>query len=440
MFKKILIFNLLILSIFIISSCSKNNNNSSDDSNNDSETKSEMEDTMNSFIDNLMDNTKSYVPSWNRESFKNRWNYIDGVFLKSIIDLYKKTNNKKYIDFVVKYVDYYIDSDGNFVCPDPNSASQTPFIANELDSICESRILFDLYEYNHAQKYQSAIQNTLIALNGMNKTTSGNYWHKETYPNQIWLDGMYMYVPFLARTGSTFFSTTYDDNLSIIRGQYEYIREKMYNSSKHLYYHGYDDSEEKIFWAQSNGCSASFWLRSMGWYITSLADLLEYVPSDNTNRQYFVDLYKEAIDGILQYKDSESNMFYQVIDKAGQRAFVPYNTYLKPLGNKDYSSDTYINNYLESSGSSLIAYSILKGCNLGILNDNYKKIGNDIFEGVYNHSFKDNQLNDICITAGLGPDNRLYRDGSFEYYLAEPVGSNDAKGVGPFIMAYVARS
>lgn len=129
-------------------------------------------------------------------------------------------------------------------------------------------------------------------------------------------------------------------------------------------------------------------------------------------------------------------MFYQVVDKKGESANVSYNKYLKYL-NKKYTNDTVIENYLESSGSSLISYSILKGYNLGILDEKYKQIGINIFNGVLKHSFIDNKLNDICITAGLGPDDKNYRDGSFEYYLAEEVGSNDAKGVGPFIMAYL---
>lgn len=189
MFKKILLFNLLILSIFLIS-CSKTN---------DSEPTEEltMEETMNNFIDNLIDNTKSYVPSWNKESFKNKWNYIDGVFLKSIIDFYKKTNDTKYMDFVVRYTDYYLNQYGAFVCPDKSSSNQTPFVTTELDSICESRILFDLYEYTNNSKYLSAIEYTKEVLYSMHKTSNGyNYWHKDSYPNQIWLDGMYMYVPF----------------------------------------------------------------------------------------------------------------------------------------------------------------------------------------------------------------------------------------------------
>ena len=147
-------------------------------------------------------------------------------------------------------------------------------------------------------------------------------------------------------------------------------------------------------------------------------------------------MFEEAIEGILQYLDTDYNMFYQVVDRKGEGALISYDKYLKYL-NKDYTADTYIENYLESSGSSLIAYSLLK--NYKNKNEEYYNLGLNIYEGVYNHSFKDNSLNDICITAGLGPESRLYRDSTFEYYLAERVGSNDAKGVGPFIMAYIAK-
>ena len=430
--KKLYLFVLILLSTITLVSCNKNNNNNNN--NEDNKEESSYNEVLDDYINNLISKTKSYRPMWNQEGFKNRWNYIDGVFLKSIIDLYYKTADESYMKFVKRYVNYYIDSNGDFICPDSESLNQTPFLTNELDSICESRILFDLYDYTNDSRYLNAINYTASVLSNMNTTSNGkNYWHKESYTNQIWLDGMYMYVPFQSRY---FIMKNAQSGFDDLKAQYEFIREKMYNSSKKLYYHGYDDSDEKIFWAQSNGCSKSFWSRSMGWYVTSLADLLEYVPANNINREYFVNLYKETIDGILQYKDSETNMFYQVLDRKGEGALVPYNTYLEPLKNTLYYKDTYIENYVESSGSSLFAYSILKGCNLGILDDSYKKIGKDIFLGVYNHSFKDNKLNDICITAGLGPKNKEYRDGSFEYYLAEPVGSNDAKGVGPFLMAY----
>ena len=431
MYKKVSLFLLILLSSFALFSCTKKDNNAEE------ETEDTYDVVLDNYIDKLMETTPSFVPSWNKEGFKNRWNYIDGVFLKSLIDLYKKTNNERYLNFVIKYVDYYIDENGNFVAPD-TSRTNDPFLAGELDSICESKILFDLYEYTNKQKYKTAIEFTKQALCAIPQLSNDiNYSHKAIYPNQVWLDGMYMYAPFdAAYQGILPDNADSISEYNLLHDAYSFIRNHMFNETKKLYYHGYDDSEEKIFWADDiTGCSKSFWSRSMGWYIASLIDVIEKVPENDDNRTYFINLFKEAIEGVLQYKEPKSNMFYQVLDRGGEGTIVPYKNYLLML--TDLKEDTYIENYLESSGSSLFAYSILKACNLNVLDSSYKKIGEDIFFGVYNHSFKDNKLNDICITAGLGPKDKRYRDGSFEYYLAEPVGSNDAKGVGPFIMAYI---
>lgn len=394
-----------------------------------------MNSIMDLYIESLITSTPGYVPYWNKEGFKGRWNYIDGVFLNSIVNLYYKTQETRYIDFVVNYVNYYINSDGVFINPE---TSEFDFRGGELDSICESRILFDLYEYTKDSRYLNAIGYTTSQLDKIPKTINGiNFSHKEVYLNQIWLDGMYMYVPFLARCAKTFDQS---ELFKEIRLQYQYIRENMYDEDKKLYYHGHDTSKS-IFWADGkSGNSKSFWLRSMGWFIVSLVDVLEYYP-EGEDKEYLISLLKEAVDGILLYQDSDSKMFYQIVDKDAIAYLVPAR-YLEKLKNKTYMSngvyvDKSIANYLESSGSSMIAYTLLKGSKLGYLDDNYYDIGKDIFEGVYSYCFIDNSLKNICITAGLGPENNTIRDGSIYYYLAESVGSDDAKGVGPFIMAYL---
>ena len=139
----------------------------------------------------------------------------------------------------------------------------------------------------------------------------------------------------------------------------------------------------------------------------------------------------------MQYKDEQTNMFYQLIDQ-GATAFLVEDSYWKGLGNDAYGyTSATIKNYLESSGSSMIAYATMKAARLGYISLDYKEIGTRIYEGIYAHSFNNGCLNDICITAGLGPEKNPYRDGTPAYYLAEAVGSNDAKGVGPFLMAYI---
>ena len=397
-----------------------------------------IEESMNEYIDSLISSTTSYIPSWNKEGFKGRWNYIDGVFLNSIVNLYEQTKDEKYKEFFLNYIDYYIDDKGDFIHPENKKSN---FKSGELDSICCSRILFDAYNYTSNIKYKNAINKSYYELIKIPKAEgTNNFWHKVSYPNQIWLDGMYMYVPFLARYAKTY-ANEYN-KLDKIYGelveQYRYIRNNMFNEDLGLYYHGHDTTKT-IFWAdEKTGNSGSFWLRSMGWYLVSLVDVLEYLP-DGNDKEYLIGLLKEGIDGILKYIDEESKMFYQLVDLGNVEVNVK-STYLEGLKNTKYMVDgkyvdTVISNYLESSGSSMIAYCLLKGSRLGIYN--YEKLGKQVFEGIYKHSFNNNELADICITAGLGPENNMHRDGSNSYYLAEPVGKNDAKGVGPFIMAYL---
>lgn len=389
--------------------------------------------TLNTYIDDLMNSTDSYIPYWNKEGFKGKWNYIDGVFLNSIVNLYDETNNTKYKDFYLNYIDYYINSNGEFIDPRDGELS---YNSTELDSVCESRILFDAYEMTNDTRYLNAINNTYNYLMDMPKAEgSNNFSHKAIYNNQIWLDGMYMYVPFLARYAKL---NSRDDLFNLIKEQYEYIRNHMYDNEKSLYYHG-NDTTKSIFWSdRTTGNSANFWLRSNGWYIVSLVDVLEYYP-DGENREYLIDLLEEAVLGLLKYQENNTKLFYQLIDKANMIYYVDY-SYFEGLNNKSYISSSYVKNYLESSGSSMIAYTLIKGASLGYLDNKYLNMGLDIFEGVYDYSFKNGSLNNICITAGLGPKSKLYRDGSISYYLAESVGSDDAKGVGPFLMAFIEYS
>ena len=204
----------------------------------------------------------------------------------------------------------------------------------------------------------------------------------------------------------------YSDTVS----QIENVRRHMYSEEKKLYFHGYDESRS-IFWADpETGCSKCFWLRAMGWFSVALADLLEILP-DGKDRNKIIPIFRELMAGIRDYADPESGMYYQVVDQCGRDG-----------------------NYLETSGSSMIAYSMLKGARLGVLDSSYAELGSKTFHGITDRylSFKDGVLNlgGICLVAGLGPDNNRRRDGSYEYYISEPIVENDAKGVAPFLLCY----
>ncbi len=387
---------------------------------------------LDNYIDKLMEDTPSYIPAWNQEGFKGRWNYIDGVFLKSIIDIYKESNNQTYFDFVKGYVDYYINSNGEFINPKTKELS---YNQKELDTVCESNVLFDLYSYTNDSRYLKAIEFTYEKLMAIPRVLgSNNFCHKVEYENQIWLDGMYMYVPFILKYANL---KNNNDIYDMVINQYKFIRDNMFDETKKLYYHGIDTSK-KIFWSnKETGTSKCFWLRSNGWFIVSLADSIELLPEGN-NKEYLKSLLKEALDNIINYQDKDTKLFYQLVDKKNECYKVEAN-YLEKLKNTKYMVnnkyvDRTIANYLETSGSSMMAYALMKS---SYLDSNYKNIGKEIFENIYKYYYKNHELSNICITAGLGGDSKPYRDGTEMYYLAEPVGVNDAKGVGPFIMAYL---
>jgi unsaturated rhamnogalacturonyl hydrolase len=208
-------------------------------------------------------------------------------------------------------------------------------------------------------------------------------------------------------------------NYSDIVGQFKNVYDIMRDKETGLYYHAYDSSKS-MFWAnKETGLSQNYWLRSIGWYTVALIDVYDYMDEqmyDEFNTLKVI--FKEAIDGILLYQDKESKMFWQVPNFPGREG-----------------------NYLETSGSSMISYAILKGVRLGVLPERYQRIGVEIFEGIVSKYLtvkEDGDLNlaGICLVAGLGPENNLRRDGSYEYYISEPIVENDAKGVGPLIMAY----
>ena len=370
-----------------------------------------MDKLINQFIDKIMILSTPDRPYWNLESIKQgknpHWNYIDGCMMISLLELYSETHEKKYFDFVESFIDYYVNEDGTMLGYDKETYN--------LDNINESRVLFDLFHATKKEKYEKAIFKTYEHILEQPRTYQGNFWHKKIYPHQVWLDGLFMAQPFYTQFLNHYPShMTYDD----IVMQFENVRKYMFDEEKQLYYHGYDASKS-IFWANpKTGLSKNFWLRAMGWFVVAIVDVMNYLPDDYAPKDKILKpMLKEIVDGLLNYQDEKSKMFYQVVDQQNKEG-----------------------NYLETSGSSLISFAILKGVRIGALDQAYQKVGVDIFNGVCNTYLKevdgDLNLDGICLVAGLGPENNLRRDGSYEYYISEPVVSNDAKGVGPLIMAY----
>lgn len=368
-----------------------------------------MYDRIDNYIEKLLNNSSPDAPLWNIESIrmgkKPHWNYIDGCMITALLIAGEITGETRYTDFAEKFIDWYIDEDGSIL-----GYSMDKY---NLDDINEGRVLFDLYKITGKEKYKKAIFLLREQLKNQPRTNTGNFWHKQIYPNQIWLDGLYMAQVFYVRFQKEFGGKDYSDTVN----QFKNVHNLMLNRNKKLYYHGMDCSKT-AFWAdKKTGCSKNFWLRAMGWYCVALADIIEYID-DEKSKSELCEIFADAIEGIAQYADPETGMFYQVIDCGGKEG-----------------------NYLETSGSSMIAYAMMKGARLGVIDKKYSDMGKKTFDGIcqkYLTVSEDGDLNlgGICLVAGLGPEDNRRRDGSYEYYISEPIVENDAKGVAPFVLCY----
>ena len=362
------------------------------------------------YIDQLLEKSSPQAPVWNIEKIKQgkkpSWNYIDGCMIKAIIELYHIRKDPKYLEFADNFIDYFVQEDGSITSYRPEEYN--------LDNVNAGKTLFDLYELTGKEKYRKAIDTVYSQLKRQPRTSGGNFWHKMIYPNQVWLDGLYMAQPFYMQ-----YELTYNEgkNCRDSYRQFMNVYNLMRDLRNGLYYHAYDDSRESFWCDPVTGLSDNFWLRAMGWYAMALIDTAEIMPDTmKEEKESLLKNYRELIDAMLPYQDKETGMWYQVVNRGR----------ISP-------------NYLESSGSAIFAYAIMKSVRLGFLDPSYFDYGKRAFDGICRTylSEKDGelQLGGICLVAGLG--NKEMREGTFEYYMREPIVMNDAKGVAPLILAYV---
>lgn len=362
------------------------------------------------YIDQLLEKSSPQAPVWNIEKIKQgkkpSWNYIDGCMIKAILELYHIRKDPKYLEFADNFIDYFVQEDGSITSYRPEEYN--------LDNVNAGKTLFDLYELTGKEKYRKAIDTVYSQLKGQPRTSGDSFWHKMIYPNQVWLDGLYMAQPFYMQ-----YELTYNEgkNCQDSYQQFMNVYNLMRDLRNGLYYHAYDDSRESFWCDPVTGLSDNFWLRAMGWYAMALIDTAEIMPDTmKEEKESLLKNYRELIDAMLPYQDKETGMWYQVVNRGR----------ISP-------------NYLETSGSAIFAYAIMKSVRLGFLEPSYFDYGKKAFDGICRTylSEKDGelQLGGICLVAGLG--NKEMREGTFEYYMREPIVMNDAKGVAPLILAYV---
>jgi len=251
-------------------------------------------------------------------------------------------------------------------------------------------------------------------LQAQPKTSEGGFWHKQRYPYQMWLDGLYMAEPFYAEYAAMFSQSEYFDEIA---NQFLLVQKYLKDEKTGLYYHGYDESREQKWADSETGRSPNFWGRSVGWFMMAMVDVLDYFPESHPGRATIQNMFKDLSKTLLNYRDTKTKLWYQVIDK----------------GNRD-------GNFIETSSSLMFIYSFARGVNKGILSSDYLQIAEASFDAVYeNYVTRDDSgilyLQNTVSVGGLG--GNPYRDGSFEYYISEPIRINDFKGYGPLMLAAI---
>lgn len=336
-----------------------------------------------------------------------KWHYEHGLVIMAAMRLGEISGDGSYYDWAYAMYDPLIASDGAIATYRKGEFN--------LDQINAGRNLFTFHSRSGERRFKLAADRLKEQLRNQPRTLAGPYWHKEIYPWQVWLDGLYMQGPFNVQYSATFGDDgAFDD----VCRQLVVTYEKLLDPKTGLLYHAWDESRGQRWSDIETGCSPHFWGRSIGWYCMAIIDVLDFLPSGHKMIPQLHDILRRLLASVLKFQD-RSGMWWQVVDEAGREG-----------------------NYLETSATSMFCYSLFRGVREGILKDSRECVeaARRGMEGIRAKYVREDasgelHLGGICSVAGLG--GNPYRDGSFRYYVQEPVVEDDFKGVGPFILACI---
>jgi unsaturated rhamnogalacturonyl hydrolase len=336
------------------------------------------------------------------------WNYEQGVMLEGISRVWYNTADPKYFDYVKKGVDRFVNNDGTIRSYHLDQYNS--------DSVRMGTQLLMLYGVTGQEKYFKAATILRDQIKKQPRTNEGGFWHKERYPYQMWLDGLYMVEPFRAQYAAMFHeSAEFDD----IANQFIWMEAHTRDPKTGLLYHGWDESKKQDWADKKTGHSPNFWARAMGWYAMALVDVLPYFPENNPKRAELIAILSRTAEGIKRAQDPKTGLWYEVMDKPDAKG-----------------------NYLEASASCMFVYSLARGVRLGYLPASYLAVAQKGYAGIPKQFIttdpdKSIHLEKTVGGAGLGSASKegIYRDASYEYYINEKIVRDDPKGVGAFLMA-----
>ena len=338
-----------------------------------------------------------------------KWNYTTGLELLSFMDVAERYD----LGYATEYVRHWADT----MATEDGDVYRYRKEAYNVDHICPARIYFRLYEDSGDKKYRRVLRKIRAQIDTQPRTEDGIFWHKQIYPHQVWLDGLYMAQPFYAEYTKRFSPKAERDSLyHDIAGHFIGAAKHTYDPATGLFRHAWDESRS-MFWADTlTGQSAHAWGRACGWYALALTETLDWFPVKHPDRDTLVEQFRYLMETVRKYADPQTGMWYQVLDSPGREG-----------------------NYLEATASAMFTYAALKGVRMGYLDgDSWREYSRDTYRRFVDTFVRENpdgtiSLTSCCSVAGLG--GRQMRSGTYGYYLSEPVIDNDCKGVGPFIWA-----
>lgn len=336
-----------------------------------------------------------------------KWSYTNAFFLNALSELQTRDKNQEYFNYLKSWADLFINDKGQI---NPSKYEREIF---ELDNIPPGRLLMYLYQQTHDERYRKATDELIDQLNQQPRTSEGGFWHKKVYTNQMWLDGIYMADVFLAQYASMFKQEKYVDEAA---KQMELMYKHALDTKTGLLYHGWDESKNKVWANPETGASPEFWGRAVGWYIMALVDGLDYFPANHPRREALLKIFKDLSLSLTHYQD-KTGMWYQVLDKGD-----------KP------------GNWLESSGTAMIAYAYAKGYLKGYLGAEYLNKAKKAFDGLKKNEiyFDDQGRFYLNGTVKVGTLNVRVSKGDFNYYVGVDRRMNDFKGVAAFMYLAIA--
>ncbi|MBK8905817.1 MAG: glycoside hydrolase family 88 protein [Anaerolineaceae bacterium] len=337
---------------------------------------------------------------------QSRWHYKHGLLFKGVYHLWQKTGNGRYWQNLRDYVDHFVTPSGKIQTYREDTYN--------IDDINPGKLLFPLYRETGEVRYRQALDRLRHQLRHHPRTNEGGFWHKKIYPYQMWLDGLYMGSVFYAEYAAEFNEPEAFDDVAF---QFLTVEKHTRDPQTGLLFHAWDESRQMPWANKETGCSPHFWNRAIGWYVMALVDVLDIFPSSHPARPQFLTILERTLTAVTRYQDPTTGLWWQVLDQNDRPG-----------------------NYLEASGSCMFVYAMAKGVRQGILRQDWLPVAQRAFNGLLHNLVTIDEegrvdLHGVCSTAGLG--GVPYRDGSFEYYVNEPIITNDLHGVGAFLNAAV---